>query len=97
MVHKREALLAVDNTFASPYNQQPLDLGADIVVHSSTKYLNGHSDVIGGIAITNDAKIAEDLHYMQKAAGAPNGKFSEVMSDPAILAELDKLLADVGF
>ena len=75
VVHKREALLAVDNTFASPYNQQPLDLGADIVVHSSTKYLNGHSDVIGGIAITNDAKIAEDLHYMQKAAGAVPGPF----------------------
>jgi cystathionine beta-lyase/cystathionine gamma-synthase len=67
--------VSVDNTFASPYNQRPLELGAHIVVHSSTKYLNGHSDVIGGIAVTSDDAIAEDLRFMQKAAGAVPGPF----------------------
>jgi cystathionine beta-lyase/cystathionine gamma-synthase len=73
LAREREITVAVDNTFASPYNQRPLELGADVVVHSSTKYLNGHSDVIGGIAATNDDRIAEDLHFMQKAAGAVPG------------------------
>jgi len=68
-------LLCVDNTFASPYNQTPLALGAHIVVHSSTKYLNGHSDVIGGVVVTNDDRVAEDLRFMQKAAGAVPGPF----------------------
>lgn len=67
------ALLAVDNTFASPYNQRPIELGADIVVHSSTKYLNGHSDVIGGVAVTDRADVAEELAFLQKAAGAVPG------------------------
>jgi cystathionine beta-lyase/cystathionine gamma-synthase len=66
-------LLAVDNTFASPYNQRPLELGADIVVHSSTKYLNGHSDVIGGVVVTSDDGVAADLRFMQKATGAVPG------------------------
>ncbi len=66
-------LLAVDNTFASPYNQRPIELGADVTVHSTTKYLNGHSDVIGGIVATNDDDVAEHLHFMQKAAGAVPG------------------------
>ncbi len=66
-------LVSVDNTFASPYNQRPLDLGATIVVHSSTKYLNGHSDVIGGIVVTNDDQVAEDLRFQQKAVGAVPG------------------------
>jgi cystathionine gamma-lyase len=65
--------IVVDNTFASPYNQRPLELGAHIVVHSSTKYLNGHSDVVGGIAVTNDDGIAEELRFLQKAAGAVPG------------------------
>src|SRR5690606_8766508 len=65
--------LSVDNTFASPYNQRPLELGATIVVHSSTKYLNGHSDVIGGIVVTNDDQVAEDLRFQQKAVGAVPG------------------------
>ncbi|HSL71433.1 MAG TPA: cystathionine gamma-synthase [Longimicrobiales bacterium] len=73
LAKEREITVAVDNTFASPYNQRPLDLGADVVVHSSTKYLNGHSDVIGGIAVTNDDRIAEDLRFLQKAAGAVPG------------------------
>lgn len=67
------AHLCVDNTFASPYNQQPLALGATIVMHSTTKYLNGHSDVIGGIVVTNDEQVAEDLHFMQKATGGVPG------------------------
>ena len=73
LAHEREITVAVDNTFASPYNQRPLELGADVVVHSSTKYLNGHSDVIGGIAVTSDEQIAADLRFMQKAAGAVPG------------------------
>lgn len=73
IARERGIAVAVDNTFASPYNQRPLELGADISVHSTTKYLNGHSDVIGGIAATNDDQIAADLRFMQKAAGAVPG------------------------
>jgi cystathionine beta-lyase/cystathionine gamma-synthase len=69
----RGAHVVVDNTFASPYNQRPLELGAHIVVHSSTKYLNGHSDVVGGVVVTDDAGIAEELRFLQKAAGAVPG------------------------
>ncbi len=65
--------VSVDNTFASPYNQQPLDFGATMVMHSSTKYLNGHSDLISGIVLTNDDQVAEDLHFMQKATGGVPG------------------------
>ncbi len=64
------ALLAVDNTFATPFNQRPLDLGADLVFHSTTKYLNGHSDSIGGVVATNSAELNERLHFIQNAAGA---------------------------
>lgn len=63
----------VDNTFASPYNQRPLELGIDLVVHSTTKYLNGHSDVVGGLVVTSADEWAEHLYYMQKAAGAVPG------------------------
>ncbi len=69
------ALLVVDNTFATPYLQTPLDLGADIVVHSTTKYLGGHSDVVGGFAATNDPTIAERLRFLQKSLGAVPGPF----------------------
>src|SRR6478735_8328039 len=69
------ALVVVDNTFATPYLQQPLDLGADIVVHSTTKYLGGHSDAIGGFAATNDPTIAERLYFLQKSLGAVPGPF----------------------
>jgi cystathionine gamma-synthase len=68
-------LLVVDNTFASPALQQPLALGADVVVHSTTKYLAGHSDVVGGIAVTNEPAIAERLRFLQNAAGAVPGPF----------------------
>ncbi len=66
----KDVILAVDNTFASPYLRRPLDEGADIVVHSSTKYLAGHSDVIGGLAVTNNRKTAEGLNFIQKTVGA---------------------------
>ena len=68
-------LVAVDNTFMSPYFQRPLELGADIVVHSTTKYLNGHSDVIGGAVIVKDKEIGETLHYIQMSVGAVPGPF----------------------
>src|SRR6476659_5733592 len=73
--HAAGAILVVDNTFATPYLQQPLELGADIVVHSTTKYLGGHSDVIGGFAGTNDPTIAERLSFLQKSLGAISGPF----------------------
>jgi len=69
------ALLAVDNTFASPYLQQPLALGADIVVHSTTKYLGGHSDVIGGALVTGDPDLAARLAFAQNAVGSAGGPF----------------------
>jgi cystathionine beta-lyase/cystathionine gamma-synthase len=69
------AWLAVDNTFATPYLQRPLDLGATLAVHSTTKYLNGHSDIVGGAAITRDAAIAERLHFLQKSVGAVPSPF----------------------
>ncbi|GAC1302375.1 MAG: cystathionine gamma-synthase [Vulcanimicrobiaceae bacterium] len=69
------ALLAVDNTFASPYFQAPLELGADIVVHSTTKYIGGHSDAIGGAAISNDAVVAQTIKFHQNAVGGVPGPF----------------------
>jgi cystathionine gamma-synthase len=73
--HAAGALVVVDNTFATPYLQQPLSLGADVVVHSLTKYLGGHSDLIGGFAATNDHTIAERLFFLQKSLGAVPGPF----------------------
>jgi cystathionine beta-lyase/cystathionine gamma-synthase len=67
------ALLSVDNTFASPYNQQPLALGADIVLHSTTKYLNGHSDMVGGVLVVNDDEVHDRLRFLQNAAGGIPG------------------------
>lgn len=69
------AWLAVDNTFATPYFQQPLSLGADMVVHSSTKYLGGHSDTVGGAIVTNDADLLERLRFLQNATGPIPGPF----------------------
>ena len=68
-------IMVVDNTFASPYFQRPLEFGATIVYHSTTKYLNGHSDMIGGMAVTNDDSIAERLQFIVNAAGAIPGPF----------------------
>jgi cystathionine gamma-synthase len=73
--HAVGALLVVDNTFATPYLQQPLELGADLVVHSTTKYLGGHSDTIGGFVATNDDALAERLAFLQKSLGAVPGPF----------------------
>ena len=73
--HSVGAVVVVDNTFATPYLQRPLELGADIVLHSTTKYLGGHSDVIGGFAATNDPTIAERLYFLQKSLGAVPGPF----------------------
>jgi cystathionine gamma-lyase len=73
IAHDGGALLMVDNTFASPFNQRPLDLGADVSVHSATKYLNGHSDIIGGVLVTNDDELAEEIHFVRKSSGAVPG------------------------
>jgi cystathionine gamma-synthase len=75
VAHEAGAQLAVDNTFASPYLQRPLELGADFVVHSTTKYLGGHSDVVGGALITAEEGVAEKLAYIQNATGAVAGPF----------------------
>jgi cystathionine beta-lyase/cystathionine gamma-synthase len=72
---RAEALLIVDNTFATPYFQRPLEFGADIVYHSTTKYLNGHSDMIGGIAVVRDDDLASKLQFIHNAAGAVAGPF----------------------
>jgi cystathionine gamma-synthase len=73
--HEAGALVVVDNTFASPYLQQPLSLGADVVLHSTTKYLGGHSDLVGGFVATNDPTVAERLYFLQKSLGAVPGPF----------------------
>ncbi len=70
---KHNILLGVDNTFASPYLQNPLDLGADIVMHSATKYLGGHSDIVMGVLVVNDKKLADDIYFIQYATGAIAG------------------------
>ena len=75
VAHAGGARLVVDNTFASPYLQQPLALGADVVVHSTTKYLGGHSDVVGGALVGADAELGEGLAYHQNAMGAVPGAF----------------------
>ncbi|NGM12162.1 cystathionine gamma-synthase [Verrucosispora sp. WMMA2044] len=75
VAHDAGALLVVDNTFASPYLQQPITLGADVVVHSTTKYVGGHSDVVGGALVAADADLGEQLRYHQNAMGAINGPF----------------------
>ncbi len=73
LVKGKNILVAVDNTFASPYLQNPLDLGADIVMHSVTKYLGGHSDVVMGALIVNDEKLYQDLHFIMNSCGAVPG------------------------
>lgn len=75
LAHRHKLLVVVDNTFASPYFQQPLKLGADIVVHSTTKYLNGHSDVIGGAVVTNNEEVYQNIKFYQNAAGGVPGPF----------------------
>jgi O-succinylhomoserine (thiol)-lyase len=75
IAHRHSLLVVVDNTFASPYFQQPLKLGADIVVHSTTKYINGHSDVIGGALVLNDEEVYQSLKFYENAAGGVPSPF----------------------
>jgi len=70
IAHEKNVLVVVDNTFCSPYLQRPLELGADVVVHSTTKFLNGHSDSVGGVVILNDDELAGQIGYLQNAVGA---------------------------
>lgn len=73
-------IVAVDNTFATPYLQQPLSLGADIVMHSTTKYITGHSDVVGGVTITNDADLRAEIYFQQNAIGAVPGPWDAYLT-----------------
>lgn len=73
IAHENNALLVVDNTFGSPYLQRPIDLGADLVIHSATKYLGGHSDVVLGAVVAKDPKVAEELKFLQNTCGAVPG------------------------
>ncbi|TIT41953.1 MAG: cystathionine beta-lyase, partial [Mesorhizobium sp.] len=79
---RRKGILSVaDNTFCSPYIQRPLELGIDIVVHSTTKYLNGHSDMVGGVAVVGDNKdLADRLKFLQNAIGAISGPFDSFLA-----------------
>lgn len=79
IAHASKALLAVDNTFMSPYFQRPIALGADLVMHSTTKYINGHSDLVGGVLITDDEALAERLKFMSNAVGGIQSTFDAYM------------------
>ncbi len=80
VARKRGILTVVDNTFASPWIQRPLELGADIVMHSATKYLNGHSDMVGGVVVVADAGLAERIGFLQNAVGAVAGPFDSFLA-----------------
>lgn len=80
LAKKRGVLVGCDNTFASPYCQRPLDFGADIVMHSATKYIGGHSDVIGGVLVVNSADLAERLQFLQNSVGAIQGPFDSYLA-----------------
>ena len=80
IARKRGILTVVDNTFATPWIQRPLELGADIVMHSATKYLNGHSDMVGGIVVVADAGLAERIGFLQNAVGAVGGPFDSFLA-----------------
>lgn len=80
IAHQKGILVVVDNTFMSPYFQRPLDLGADIVVHSATKYIGGHSDMVGGIAVTNKAELAERLAFLSNSMGTIQGPFDSFLA-----------------
>lgn len=80
MARQRGIPVVVDNTFATPWAQRPLELGADVVIHSATKFLNGHSDMIGGVAVVRDEKLAEKLAFLQNSAGAILGPFDSFLA-----------------
>jgi cystathionine gamma-lyase len=77
---KHGLLLAVDNTFCSPIVQRPIEFGADLVVHSATKYLNGHSDMVGGVVIAADKEVAERMAFLQNSVGAVSGPFDAFLA-----------------
>jgi len=79
IAHSHNALLVVDNTFLSPYFQKPLELGADVVVHSVTKYINGHSDVVGGVVVTSNEEVHTKLRFLQNALGAIPSPFDSFL------------------
>ncbi len=80
LAKKKNIIVVVDNTFMSPYFQRPIELGADIVVHSATKYIGGHSDMVGGVAVTNEAQIAEKLAFLSNSMGGIQGPFDSFMA-----------------
>lgn len=80
IAHKKNLLVAVDNTFMSPYFQRPLTLGADIVVHSTTKYVGGHSDMVGGAVVTHKTELAEKIAFLSNAIGAVQGPFDSFLA-----------------
>ena len=80
IARRRRILTAVDNTFATPWTQRPLEFGCDIVVHSATKFLNGHSDMVGGIAVVKDAALAEQMSFLQNSIGAIAGPFDSFLA-----------------
>jgi cystathionine gamma-lyase len=80
IANKRGIIVGCDNTFASPYCQRPLDFGADIVMHSATKYLAGHSDVIGGVLVVKDKELGERLQFLQNSVGAIQGPFDSYLA-----------------
>lgn len=84
LAHEHGALAVVDNTFATPYLQRPLELGADIVVHSTTKYLGGHSDILGGAVVVNDPAVAEAIKFLQFATGAVSSPFDAWLTHRSI-------------
>ena len=97
IAHKHKKLLIVDNTFLTPYLQRPLTLGADIVIHSGTKYLGGHSDTISGLVVVNDKKLAERLYYLQNAIGgvlAPWDSFLVIRGIKTLGVRMDRHVAN---
>ena len=80
LAKKSEALVVVDNTFATPYLQRPLEMGADIVMHSATKFINGHSDMVGGVVAVNDDDLAERIAYLQNSIGSVSGPFDSFLA-----------------
>ena len=80
IAHQHGVLLGCDNTFASPWCQRPLDLGADVVMHSATKYLNGHSDMVGGVLVSRDEELGEQLAFMQNSVGGVQGPFDSFLA-----------------
>ena len=80
LAKKQNAIVVVDNTFATPYLQRPIEFGCDIVMHSATKFINGHSDMVGGIVVTADASLAEQLAYLQNSIGSVSGPFDSFLA-----------------